>query len=302
MGQTHLGEFGLIDQLKRIFPKKRKETVVGIGDDCAVLDFGLREYILICSDSICDGVHFIYNNSKRHLIGRKAAGSVLSDIASMGGWPISLNIDIGIPGYIKPRDVTHIAEGIEFLCDIFNVDVAGGDISKAEQLWISTKAIGMVEKDKLTLRSSAQINDHIWISGPLGGSRYGRHLEVNPRIPEARWLVQNFKINSMIDITDGLVADLYHILEASQKSGEIDMFLIPLHKDAKDQEEALYMGEDFELLFTMPEPESLRLMQTNCPYKFYCIGQIIDGPGNILYARKKDGTTAPIENKGFRHF
>ncbi len=296
-------EFALIKRLQTMFTPKRPETIIGIGDDCAVLDLGATEYVLMCSDSICDGVHFIYNNSNKKLIGRKAIGSVLSDIASMGGWPIAINIDMGVPQYTSEKDLLEIAEGMRFLCDIFNVDIVGGDTTKANLLWISAKAIGKVEKDKLCLRTGAQTGDHIWISGQLGGSRYGRHLEIEPRIPEARWLVQNFKVNAMIDISDGLVADLFHILENSNKNAEIDTFLIPVHKDAKSLDEALYMGEDFELLFTLPKEESLRLMETKSEYKFYCIGQILDESQNpLLYARKQDGTTAPLEIRGFKHF
>ncbi len=298
-------EFLLIEKIKNILGKVSKsEVIIGIGDDASVLDIGLeKDFLLFCSDSIVDGKHFVFNIPEKSLIGRKAIGVVLSDIAAMGGYPLYVTLDIGIPGYVNEGDIEEIIDGMNFLLELFSVDVVGGDVVSSDVLYLSLSCIGKVEKKNLVKRSGAKKLDKIWVSGPLGGSIYGRHLMVSPRIPEARFLVQNFSPTAMIDVSDGLVADLYHILEDSCCIGQIDVEAIPVHKDAKSIDEALYMGEDFELLFCLSEEDSKRLESnmSNLPYKFYKIGEVTDSGSVGLYV--KDGSSRyPILPKGFRHF
>ncbi len=299
------GEFRTIDRIKNILlPSHRKDVKVGIGDDCSVLDVGLeKEYLLLGSDSIVDGRHFLYNIPDRSLIGRKAVGVVLSDVAAMGGYPLALTVDLGVPDYIESEHLEEIVFGMKFLLDLFDVDVVGGDTVKSDVLYLSVSVVGKVEKEKVVLRSGAKKSDWIWVSGPLGGSLYKRHLLVSPRIPEARFLVQNFHPTAMIDISDGLVRDLFHILEKSNVVAELVKDKIPVHKDARDWEEALYMGEDFELLFTLSEDESKRMMASigSLPYRFYPIGKIVDGGAVGLYLR--DGRSCyPLSPRGYEHF
>ncbi len=299
------GEFDLIDRIQSLVGDiKRNETRFGIGDDAAVLDVGLKdEFLLLASDSIVEGRHFLYNDPDKHLIGRKAVGSVLSDIAAMGGYPLSVVVDVGICGYVDDKSLDEIFSGMRFLLDLFSVDLVGGDVVSSDVLYLSVSCVGKVEKDKVVYRGGANLYDCIWVSGPLGGSRYGRHLCVSPRIPEARFLVQNFSPTAMIDISDGLVSDLYHILEESNACAQIDLDIIPLHKDARSLDEALYMGEDFELLFCLSERESkkMEMMLGVMPYKFYKIGKITAKGEVGLYGRQND-TLIPLANRGFRHF
>ncbi len=298
-------EFKLIQRIKDILsPLHREDVKVGVGDDCAVLDIGLdHDYLLFCSDSIVDGRHFLYNIPDRSLIGRKAVGVVLSDIAAMGGYPLWLVVDAGIPDYVETEHLEEIVSGMKFLLNIFDVDVVGGDVVKSDVLYLSVSGIGKVEKDKVVLRSGAGKSDWIWVSGPLGGSRYGRHLMVSPRIPEARFLVQNFSPTAMIDISDGLVQDLFHILEESKVTAELVKEKIPLHKDARDWEEALYMGEDFELLFTLSEEESKRMLMSmsSLRYRFYPIGKIVESGTVGLYLRE-GSFCYPLSPRGYKHF
>ncbi len=298
-------EFGLITYLRsRLASMRRTDTVVGIGDDAAVLDMGLeKDYLLWATDSIVEGKHFNFNIEARALIGRKAVGTAMSDIAAMGGYPVHITVDIGLPPYVEMEDVNELLKGMEFLADLFSVDIVGGDTVASDRLYISVGCLGRVEKEWLTLRSGARKLDEIWVSGPLGGSIYGRHLKVSPRVPEARFLVQNFKPTAMIDISDGLVADLYHILEESQVVAEIVRDWIPLHKDARSFDEALYMGEDFELLFCLSEDDSRRLeaMGNKLEYRFYHIGKVLEAGSIGLYMR--DGEAVyPLERRGFSHF
>ncbi len=298
-------ERSLVSQIRSIFSSLvREDVVLGIGDDCAVLDLGLEnDFLLLGSDSIVEGVHFVFNSRDKSLIGRKAVGSVLSDIAAMGGYPLWITIDVGIPSYVDWRDLEEVLEGTKFLLNLFSVSVVGGDTVKSSDFFLSVSCVGKVEKDRLVTRSGARKGDWIWVTGPLGGSRYGRHLLVSPRIPEARFLVQNFSPSAMIDISDGLVLDLYRVLEASGVVGEIVKEKIPIHKDARDWEEALYMGEDFELLFCLSEGESRRLLSGmgSYPYKFYCIGKVVDRGSVGLYLRE-GRHCYPLSPKGFQHF
>ena len=298
-------EFQFIADIRSRFASlRRKDTVVGIGDDSAVLDVGLRdEYLLMASDSVVDGQHFFFNIPDKGLIGRKAIGAVLSDISAMGGYPLWITVDVGVPGYVEDEDLERIFEGMRFLLELFSVEIVGGDTVKSDVLYLSVSCVGKVEKDRLVTRSGARKGDWIWVSGPLGGSIYGRHMLVCPRIPEARYLVINFRPTAMIDISDGLVADLYHILEQSNCTAELIKEKIPLHKDARSFEEALYMGEDFELLFCMDEEDSRRLYASlpNARYKFYPIGKILETGKVGLYLR--DGlSVVPLAPKGFKHF
>ncbi len=298
-------EFGLIDYVRsRLSKLGRADTVVGIGDDAAVLDMGLeKDYLLWATDSIVEGRHFNFNIGDRSLIGRKAVGAVMSDIAAMGGYPVHITVDMGIAPYVEMEDVDEILRGMMFLTELFSVDIVGGDTVASDRLYISVGCLGRVEREWLTLRSGARKFDEIWVSGPLGGSIYGRHMSVSPRIPEARFLVQNFRPTAMIDISDGLVADLYHILEESRVVGEIVRDWIPLHKDARSFDEALYMGEDFELLFCLSEEDSRRLeaIGNRLEYRFYRIGKVLERGNPGLYMR--DGEAVyPLDKRGFSHF
>lgn len=299
------GEFKTIQKIKEmLLPLHRKDVKVGIGDDCSVLDIGLeKEYLLLGSDSIVEGKHFLYNMPDRSLIGRKAVGAALSDVAAMGGYPLFLTVDLGVPNYLEREHLEEIVSGMRFLLDLFDVDVVGGDTVKSDVLYLSVSVVGKVEKEKVVLRSGAKKSDWIWVSGPLGGSLYRRHLLVSPRIPEARFLVQNFTPTAMIDISDGLVKDLFHILEESNVVAELVKEKIPVHKDAKNWEEALYMGEDFELLFTLSEYDSQRMLASigALPYRFYPIGKVVDSGAVGLYLR--DGRNCyPLSPKGYEHF
>jgi thiamine-monophosphate kinase len=159
---------------------------------------------------------------------------------------------------------------------------------------------GFVEKRNLVLRSGAKIGDIIFVTGELGGSISGRHLRFTPRLKEARFLVKNFKLNSMIDISDGLIQDLGHILEESSLGAIIYEESVPLSKQARNLEDAFYTGEDFELLFTMSRSQAKKLYgkRLTC---FKPIGEIVDKKYNLRLIDKM-GRERIIRPKGFQHF
>jgi len=292
-----LGEFGLI---KRMTKQIRTDSTVlkGIGDDCAVIKWTKEKYLLFTTDTIIEGVDF-KDKDDPYLIGRKALAITLSDIAACGGIPKYCLVSLALPERTKVEVCDRIYSGIKHLAGQYGINIVGGDISASKILTVNISLIGFVEKKRLVLRSGAKPGDVIFVTGGLGGSISGKHLAFDPRLKEARFLVKNFKINSMIDISDGLVQDLGHILDESKAGAVIYEDLIPINQQARGLQDALYSGEDFELLFTLSLKESKKLTCKN-PY-FIQIGHIAKKQSgfNLL---TKSGRQKKLDIRGFRHF
>ncbi len=272
---SQLGEFGLIDALKKYMPVS-KAVIKGIGDDAAVLPYSKKEYLLLTTDMLSENMHFT-RRMPPGAIGHKALACGISDIAAMGGWPTFAVISIGIPKNLSVRFIKDVYKGIERTARDFNVSIVGGDTIKTDKIVINIALLGMVEKKYLTTRDGARPGDWIFVTGPLGGSfKSGRHLNFSPRLAQARFLVENFKPDAMMDISDGLSGDLNHILKASRVGARLDHASIPRHKGAS-LSQALNDGEDFELLFTLSPIKARSLMDWQAGKKsfyFYPIGTI----------------------------
>ena len=240
---SKLGEFGLIKRFRKQI-KTDSTVVVGSGDDCAVLAFDKTRYQLFTCDMIVEGVDFSAKD-KPELVGRKALAVSISDIAACGGIPRHAVVSLGFPKQTKVAYIDKVTKGIFDLAKSYKINIVGGDISRAQGFTIDISMLGLVEKKRLVLRRNAKSQDLILVSGPLGGSIRGKHLTFTPRVKEARFLTGNFKVNSMIDISDGLLQDLSHILEDSACGAIIYESLIPLSRDSKDINDALTSGEDF---------------------------------------------------------
>lgn len=292
-----IGEFGLIERIKNSI-KTDKSVVVGIGDDCAVLSFNKYYYQLFTCDMVVEDVDF-EPDTDLYLVGRKALAVSISDIASCSGIPKHAVVSVGLPQGLSVNNADKIIKGIRDLAREYKINIVGGDISKAAKLVVDVCMLGVVEKNRLVLRRNAEIGDCICVSGTLGGSIRGKHLKFQPRLKEARFLTDKFRINSMIDISDGLVQDLSHILSQSNKGGLIYESLIPLSRQAKNLDDALYSGEDFELLFTLPLNEAKRLLPENKAFKL--IGEIIDKKSGLKLITD-NGKEKKLSVKGFRHF
>ena len=302
MSSDMLGEFALIDLIKKMAGSPRG-VVKGIGDDCAVLPFGRSQFLLLTCDMLAEGVDFTHRD-KPYWIGRKSLGVCLSDIAACGGVPRYALVSLGIPAQAQLNLVKELYRGIIFAARKFKVSVVGGDISRADKLVINVCLAGLVKRKNLVLRSGAKKGDIIFVSGRLGGSIYAKHLRFTPRVKEANYLVNNFKLNSMIDISDGLIQDLGHILKESNQGAVVFEELIPLSADAHKPQEALYMGEDFELLFTLPLDEARRLQKKSVKglVKFSPIGEIVDKSYGLILLDKRCRQKKLKKITGFRHF
>jgi thiamine-monophosphate kinase len=292
-----IGEFGLIKKIKNQV-KTDSSVIKGIGDDCAVLKFTSNKYQLYTCDMIVEGVDFAPRDD-RMLVGRKALAICVSDIAACGGIPCHGLVSLGLPLKTKVEEVDRIYKGLNQICREFKVNIVGGDISKTSKLTIDVSLLGEVEKKNLVLRSGARPGDIIFVSGSFGGSIKGKHLSFIPRLKEARYLVENFKVHSMIDASDGLRSDLGHILEESQAGAVIYEDLIPVSPWAKSLKNAFCDGEDFELIFTVSLKDARKLKNSN--RGFIPIGEVVREKFGLTLVDKKV-RQKKIKLCGYTHF
>ncbi len=295
-----IGEFGLINQVAKLL-RARREILKSVGDDTAVVDVRDGKSLLLTADMLAEGVHFKKNMGAR-AIGHKAMACNVSDIAAMGGTPLAAVVSIGVPPSTPVDFIKNIYRGMENVARQFNFSIVGGDTIKSRRLVINVALLGEAAKEKVVYRSGAQEGDMIFITGALGRSLpSGRHLSFTPRLREAQYLVKNFKLSAMIDISDGLAGDLGHILEESKVGAVIYEKLIPKAARATTSN-ALYDGEDFELLFTLPTGEAKKLLaDKKNKFKFHFIGQIVPQGEKLTLLDRKNRRIA-LSAKGFDHF
>ena len=293
-----IGEFGLIERIKKSI-KTDASVIKGSGDDCAVLVFDKKRYQLFTCDMIVQGVDFTLKDEPC-LIGRKALAASVSDIASCSGLPRHCLVSLAMPKNTSVEFVDRLFKGMLSIAKEYNINIAGGDISSARDVTIDVGMLGIVEKKYLTLRSGAKAGDIIFVTGELGGSIRGKHLRFKPRLKEARFLAKNFKVNAMIDISDGLASDLSHILRQSSVGAIIYEDLIPVSKQAAGFSEALYMGEDFELLFTLSRKDARKILRKKLT-DFKHIGEIVERKFGLRLIDKRNRERI-LQPKGFRHF
>jgi len=305
-----MNEFELIARLTQSLPAN-PSVVTGAGDDCAVLDFGLPEKLfLFKTDAVVEGVHFTRDTPPQK-IGRKALARCLSDIAAMAGTPVAALITLGLPEKFEPEFVAGIYDGLKALAKQHDVAIVGGETTaNPGSIFISIALLGTVGRGKQVLRSGAKAGDAIFVTGELGGSLAGKHLEFEPRLEEARWLAEHFAIHAMIDLSDGLAGDLRHLLKASGFGAELLKRALPVSRAAKLRARekpalaaALTDGEDFELLFTVAGKEAVPLLDAwkkkFSKIRLSCIGKIVAGDGVIL--RDKTGAKK-LDTHGYVHF
>jgi thiamine-monophosphate kinase len=309
-----MNEFELIARLTRSLPANQ-QVIVGAGDDCAVLDLGVPEHlILFKTDAVVEGVHFTRETPPAK-IGRKALARGLSDIAAMAGTPTAALVTLALPPDFDAEFIAGIYDGLNRLAEQFNVAIVGGETTtNPGGILISVSLLGTVPRGKQLLRGDARTGDAIFVTGELGGSLAGKHLDFEPRLAEARWLAEHFPIHAMMDLSDGLAGDLRHLLHASRAGAELLKSAVPVSRAAKARAKesstarpafaaALGDGEDFELLFTLPSKSAVKLLDAwkrKFPgLKLSCIGKIIAGDGIVI--RDKFGSHQ-LNANGYVHF
>jgi len=308
-----MNELELIRLLTRSLPANAS-VVAGAGDDCAVLDLGVPDrFVLFKTDAVVEGVHFT-RETPPEKIGHKALARCLSDIAAMAGTPTAALVTLGLPRDFDSRFIEAIYAGMNALATRYGVAIAGGETTtNPDRLLLSVAMLGTVARDKCLRRDGSKAGDALFVTGHLGGSLAGHHLDFEPRLTEARWLADNFSVHAMIDLSDGLAGDLRHLVEPGL-GAELLKTAIPISRAAKLQAKtessakppllaALTDGEDFELLFTIASSDAVRLLDTwkkqfpDVPLT--CIGKITPAPGVKL--RDKD-RFLPMPAHGYVHF
>ncbi len=248
-----IGEDALIARLVQLVPRAA-DPLAGPGDDCAVIDPGSDAAVLqlLKTDAMVAGVHFLADTAAR-AVGWKAVARVVSDFAAMGGQPRYFLITLALPSDMPLGWVEDLYRGIGDCLRAHDCVLAGGETSRVPDgsaAVISVAATGSVPRDQLMLRSTAKPGDVLLVTGTLGGSLGGKHLDFNPRIAEAGWLAAHFKPSAMMDLSDGLAKDLPRMAEASGCGFLLDEAALPLTAGCGIRQ-ALNDGEDFELLLAM---------------------------------------------------
>lgn len=247
-----LGENAFIKTIRERFPSN------GIGDDTAVLDVPPGHSLLYCSDLVSENTHFIRDLHPPDSIGYKVIGVNVSDIGAMGGIPMFCTLSIALPGELDIQWLNSFIDGVARACAEFGVQLAGGDTSSADRIFADVSMVGLVESGQAVRRSGARPGDSIVVTGTLGGSALGldrlrsgdlqkarRHLYPTPRHRIGRAVAR--QAHAMIDISDGLSTDLWHIIQESRVSARIYRDRIPGEPGAT-WEQVLHGGEEYELL------------------------------------------------------
>ncbi len=264
-----------------------------VGDDCAVLPQpGSETDLVLTSDPLIENVHFTAEASPEQ-IANKAAGRVLSDFAAMGAEPQYLLINVVAPPEQPFQTLEKIYAEFSNLWKKYGVEIVGGDLAQGPVLELHVFGVGRVPKGTALLRSGAKCGDLIYVTGPLGGAQTsGKHLTFEPRLEWGKQLRESGVVTSMMDISDGLATDLRHILKASGVGAELDSEKVPTFGEIKN---ALFDGEDFELLFTAP-PDAVFQPLEKSGQIFPSIGKVTANAGELLL----DGE--PLAGKAFEHF
>ncbi|MBC8105752.1 MAG: thiamine-monophosphate kinase [Anaerolineae bacterium] len=242
------------DFLQWLYAQQRSSSVVrtAAGDDLAVLNWaGSRDLMLVGIDQVLDGVHFDSQVHSPRDIGRKAMNRNISDCAAMACLPVAAVASVALSRGSSLEFAKELYLGMKDAADAYDCAIVGGDTSAWDgKLALTVAIIGKSDGIDPVTRSGAKAGDGIFVTGPLGGSIRGRHLNFIPRVKLAREIAATGKITAMIDISDGLSRDLRQICNASVVSALVEAARIPIHEDATGLEAALHDGEDHELLFT----------------------------------------------------
>jgi thiamine-monophosphate kinase len=308
-------ESELIAHLKPLLPTN-DFVVTGAGDDCAVLELGAPDtQTLFKTDAVVEGIHFTAHTEPER-VGRKALARCLSDIAAMGGTPTAAVVTLGLPRGFEPERVKSLYRGLNRLAAQYQIAVVGGETTTNPGGWLVNVALlGTVPRGRALLRSGATAGDALFVTGALGGSLAGKHLDFEPRLAEGRWLLEFGGVSALMDLSDGLASDLPKLLAASGVAGaELRKSAVPISREARDHARtselakppfvaAVTDGEDFELLFTVKSGHAVRLLdewKAQFPsLPLSCIGKLTAKPGILV---RSDEGVRPLPTRGYEHF
>lgn len=293
-------ETELIALIQRLTQADAPGLVKGIGDDCAIIRPTPGEDLLVTTDFLLEGVHFLRETHTAADCGWKCLARGLSDIAAMGGAPRYAFVSLALAPWTSARWVRGFYTSMQRLARCYNVVIAGGDSTKSDKVLCDIIVLGAVKRGRALRRDGAKPGDRLYVTGLLGGSALGlethkgrakgaargkawlRHLRPEPRI-EAGLALAQFKATACMDLSDGLALDLHRLCEASGCAAELNGAL-PVFPGASIQQ-ALSGGEDYELLFAVPARQ--RVPDSVAGLPFTEIGRCVKGkPGRILFDGK----------------
>ena len=334
---NELGEFGLIEHLTKAFPLNNASSQKGIGDDAAVIDNGNLQTV-VSTDMLVEGIHFDLMYSPLKHLGYKAIVVNLSDIYAMNAIPKQVTVSIAISNRFSVEALEEFYEGVALACSRYNVDLVGGDTTSSPKgLYISVTAIGQATKEQIAYRSGAQPGDILCVTGNLGAAYLGLQIlerekqiylsnpGVQPDLEQQNYLIERqlkpearkdmiavfHKIGltptAMIDISDGLASEVFHICKESNVGAFVEESGVPIHPDAEMRAInfgidpitcALSGGEDYELLFTInpSDIEKIKYLPD-----IYMMGEITEKEDGIKL-HTKGGNIHPLKAQGWRHF
>lgn len=279
---------------------------LGIGDDCAIWQPSGAP-LLFTTDVLMEDVDFRIDETTPQLIGRKAMAVNLSDIAAMAGRPLAALVGVALPKSRGFEFAKQLHEGMQSLADEFHVAIIGGDTNIWDgALVISVTLIGEATERGPVRRSGAKAGDWLFVTGPLGGSILGHHLTFTPRVREALELHRLVDLHAMIDLSDGLAADLPHLLDESHVGATLFEEAVPISEAVRQMtdnhtpiEHALSDGEDFELLFAVTPSDGEKLLSATANATATRIGEIESPLGCRI--RMADGSLRDLPRGGWEH-
>lgn len=332
-----MGEFGLIRHLTSDLVSRQPSTLLGVGDDAAVIDAGDKR-VLVSTDMLCEGVHFDLAYTPLKHLGYKSIIVNLSDICAMNAVPTQVTVSLALSNRFSLEAVEELYAGMRKACELYSVDLVGGDTtSSLSGLVISVTVMGLGESDRIVRRSGAQAGDLLVVSGELGGAYMGlqvlerekhvfkeapgaqpdltgfdyvleRQLKPEARMDVVRELVQlKLKPSAMIDVSDGLSSEIFHLCTESGLGVKVFEEKLPINPETYEVARAFNLdptvcmlngGEDYELLFTVPQSEADQIM--NHPM-FSIIGYLTDDPKERRLIAK-NGAEADLEAQGWEAF
>jgi thiamine-monophosphate kinase len=327
-----IGEFGLINRIRKWMTASDPALIQGIGDDVAVIEVGEMgtKVLLVTTDILIEDIHFNRSWIDPYPLGRKALAVNLSDIASMGGTPKYFLISIGLPKNLSLYFVSSFYRGLKKEAKQFRVELIGGDTSLSQKITINICLLGEGRKRDLLFRKGARIGDDLFVSGTLGDAALGlkilqgkgktkgaegliqKHLSPRPRVELGQAIAKHHWATAMIDVSDGLLIDTSHLLEESGVGARIWEDRIPLSSPyrkwvpsfSRDPLQfALTGGEDYELLFAAPceMRERISSLARSLRIPITRIGEILPKKEG-LHIIKKDGKEYSPSRLGFEHF
>ncbi len=244
-----LGEDALVRRLMNKVPSNA-DVLTGAGDDCAVVkSLGKGWLQLLKTDCVVEDVHFT-RGTRPQRVGWKALARAVSDIASMGGTPDHALVTLLAPPERRVADMVQLYAGLRKCARKFSINIIGGETSQSPVFAVVISLTGRVKAAHCVRRDGAKAGDVIFVTGWLGGSRRGHHLDFVPRIAEGQWLAANFKPHAMMDLSDGLAKDLPRMAQASDVGFVIQKGSLPRNKNCT-AEQAWSDGEDHELLMAV---------------------------------------------------